>query len=499
MNKKQRILIVDDNVELCTNIRDILEDNSYAVGCANNGKDASTMSQKNTYDLALVDIKLPDISGTEVVREIASTSPSTEYIYITGYATVGSAIEAVKQEHVVSYETKPLDIDRLISIIKQIFKRREVEDILRKYGILFDNITDLAYICDTKGNVLFLNKVFEKMSGHKPKEFIGKSFAPLFDGEDLKKAINIYTRTLKGESPIDEIYFKDTRVLCEYKNFPLRDNKENIIGVIGIARDISERKWLEEVRKSLMIKLNHKNRELEQFASIVTHDLRSPLVNIQGYSKILEQAYEEVGYVLNSSDSITAVKQRLACTLKDDIPEAIRYILKSTSKADSILSSLSRVSRLGRAELNNEQLDMGTLISDVVDIFKREIKEKGVTLEIDELPECGGDEVQINQVFSNLLENALKYLDPKRPGIIKISGRKEERQVIYCVKDNGIGIAPDLQDEIFEIFRRLNPDDKGGEGLGLSIVRRILDRHEGKVWVESEPGKGSEFFVSLPG
>ena len=117
---------------------------------------------------------------------------------------------------------------------------------------------------------------------------------------------------------------------------------------------------------------------------------------------------------------------------------------------------------------------------------------------VEDLPPCYGDEAQINQVFSNLLGNALKFLDPKRRGVIRISGRAEKEQVVYCVEDNGIGIAEKDKDAIFEIFRKLNPDDKRGEGLGLVIVSKILDRHGGKVWVESEPGKGSKFFVSLP-
>jgi len=111
------------------------------------------------------------------------------------------------------------------------------------------------------------------------------------------------------------------------------------------------------------------------------------------------------------------------------------------------------------------------------------------------LPSCSGDEAQIGQVFSNLLDNALKYLDPDRKGVIRISGT---RQLVYCVEDNGIGVKMSHQNKIFEIFHRLNPGDgTAGEGLGLAIVHRILDRHGGRIWVESKPGKGSKFFVSL--
>jgi signal transduction histidine kinase len=153
---------------------------------------------------------------------------------------------------------------------------------------------------------------------------------------------------------------------------------------------------------------------------------------------------------------------------------------------------------MGRANLDIEKLDMSKLISEVISSLEFQIRETGATVEIGELPPCCGDETQIYQVFSNLLGNALKFLDPKRRGVIIISGKKEKEQVVYCIKDNGIGIAEKDKDAIFEIFLKLNPDDKRGEGLGLTIVRKILDRHGGKVLVESEPGKGSKFYVSLP-
>ena len=114
------------------------------------------------------------------------------------------------------------------------------------------------------------------------------------------------------------------------------------------------------------------------------------------------------------------------------------------------------------------------------------------------MPECKGDRVQINQVFSNLVDNAIKYLEEKQPGSIKISGYKENGHSVYCVEDNGIGIAHKHQEKIFNMFHQLKPGRREGEGLGLTIALRIVDLHRGKIWVESKPGSGSRFFVSLP-
>ncbi len=158
-------------------------------------------------------------------------------------------------------------LDALASVSDEIalgIERKRGEEKLQKFEILFNLISDLAYICDTEGNILFVNNIFEKLSGHKPEEFIGKSFTPLFDEENLKKAVDAYTRTLRGESPEYELYFKDTGILCEYRNLPLRDGKGDIIGIIGTARNITERRKAEEILQEQKKALEQKNIALSE-------------------------------------------------------------------------------------------------------------------------------------------------------------------------------------------------------------------------------------------
>lgn len=287
-----------------------------------------------------------------------------------------------------------------------------------------------------------------------------------------------------------------------------QDLFKEVAGDIALAlqrADLEEqRKRAETEREHLNVELMNKNKELEQIVYVASHDLRSPLVNIQGFSNELKRSLEEMDSTMQSigvfkTDVSLGDKRRLISILKTDIPEFLQYIFKSISKMDSLLSGLLKLSRLGRAALNIEQVDMSKLISNVVGSFEFRIKETDITVKIDELPSCRGDEVQINQVFSNLLDNALKFIDNSRAGVIRISGRKKNGQAIFCVEDNGIGISEEFQDVIFEIFYKLDGDASTGEGLGLTIVRKILDRQSGKIWLESEPGKGSQFFVSLPG
>jgi len=165
---------------------------------------------------------------------------------------------------------------------------------------------------------------------------------------------------------------------------------------------------------------------------------------------------------------------------------------------DSLLSGLLKLSRVGRAATTFSNVDMNELIREINNAFEFHLKESGVEFRVGNLPPCWGNDVELNKMFSNLVSNALKYLDPKRPGKIFINGRQEKSHVIYSIQDNGLGIAEEHQKKVFEIFHRLNPGDTEGEGLGLTIVNKIVSLHNGKIWVESESGKGSTFFISLP-
>jgi signal transduction histidine kinase len=165
---------------------------------------------------------------------------------------------------------------------------------------------------------------------------------------------------------------------------------------------------------------------------------------------------------------------------------------------DKLLAGFLRFSRLGRAAPNVHRLDMNLMLQEIAQTMDYQLNQKGASLLADNLPTAIGDPTQINQVFSNLIDNAVKYLSPERPGRIHVGGHAEGRRAIFFVQDNGIGIPPEYHGKIFEIFHRLDPSIGDGEGLGLTIAQRILERQNGKIWVESNPGSGSRFFVSLP-
>jgi signal transduction histidine kinase len=272
-----------------------------------------------------------------------------------------------------------------------------------------------------------------------------------------------------------------------------------------LERQILERKQSEESLRRSEVKLaelarnlEEKNKELEMIVYIASHDLRSPLVNIQGFSRELTQSCAELRSKLAAPVLEGAKPTEVASLLEHDIPEALQYITAGVAKMDALLSGFLRFSRLGRAAMQIEPLDMNAMLARVVHSMEYQILEVGAQVEVRPLPRCRGDATQINQVFSNLLDNALKYRHPRRRPSIVISGSQEEGRATYVVEDNGIGIASGDQERVFELFYRLDPSMANGEGLGLTITQKMLERQGGKIWIESEPGKGTRFFVSLP-
>lgn len=240
-----------------------------------------------------------------------------------------------------------------------------------------------------------------------------------------------------------------------------------------------------------------KNQELEQVVYVASHDLRSPLVNIDGYSRELIFALDDIRQERGSGAAGAAAGSSDSAAL-DDAASALSYIRKSVVQMDALLSGLLKLSRFGRAALNIAYLDMNALVRDVADAMTYRIQEEDVELIVADLPPCRGDAVQLKQVFSNLLDNALKYREPQRRGKIMVSGATDGTRVRYVVEDNGIGIAPAHQDHIFEVFHRLDPGRTSGEGLGLSIARQILGRLDGEIRVDSVTGEGSRFTIELP-
>ena len=378
--------------------------------------------------------------------------------------------------------------------IERIWAEEALRKSEEKNRLLLENSPDTIMTVNRNGKILYIN---HQGPGFTSQVVKGDNSIELLPQTHQDRYVKALLRAF-DDGVSDEFEHEDQNL----KSFivrvvPVRDNGD-VASALIISQDITERKRSEEERERLTAEIYEKNKDLEQILHVTSHDLRSPLVNVQGFSREIGYSIKELDQILHEIDIPKEALVKLKPIFEEDIPETIEYINSSITKIDSLLSGLLRLSRLGRAALNFEDLDINSMLYDIEKSFEFRIKVSEIKVKINELPPCVGDAVQINQVFSNLIDNALKYRDPKKEGFIKITGKRKNGQVVYCVEDNGIGIKKKHQKDVFVIFNRLNPKDTEGEGLGLSLVSKILSRNNGKIWVESEEGLGSKFFVSLP-
>ena len=246
--------------------------------------------------------------------------------------------------------------------------------------------------------------------------------------------------------------------------------------------------------------LTRANQEIQRFAYIVSHDLRSPLVNVLGFTAELDQSREDIRSFLEKLfEEQPELRNEAAWLAADqDVPEALDFIRKSTEKMDRLINSILELSRQGRRQLSPERLDMNALADGVVASLHQLAEDAGANVIVEPIPPVESDRIAVEQILSNLVENALKYLDPKRPGEVRLSGARRSHLIDISVTDNGRGIAKEDLERVFDLFRRAGTQDQPGEGIGLANVRALAYRLGGTTKLKSVLDEGSTFTLSLP-
>ena len=249
--------------------------------------------------------------------------------------------------------------------------------------------------------------------------------------------------------------------------------------VVAIVRDVSDRRRLEGDLQRLVAELKRSNEELEQFAYIASHDLQEPLRVVSGYTQLL--------------------KRRYTGKLDSEAEEYIDFTVEGVKRMQALINDLLAYARLTTRGREFKPTDLGQLTKQVIMYLAPVIDEAKATVEVAHLPTVLGDASQLTQVIQNILSNALKFRSNERPLCIKISSVRKLDDWIISVEDNGIGIAPEYRDRIFVAFQRLHTRDHyPGNGIGLAICKKIIERHHGRIWVESAPTHGTIFHFTLP-
>jgi light-regulated signal transduction histidine kinase (bacteriophytochrome) len=286
----------------------------------------------------------------------------------------------------------------------------------------------------------------------------------------------------KGETSIEEEVeiecFDGTHKIILDSGVPLRKSDGSIGGAITINQDITERKRAEEALKKSLEDLKRSNEELEQFAYVASHDLQEPLRMVSSFTQLIERRYKD--------------------KLDKDADDFINFAVDGANRMQRLINDLLDYSRVTTRGKKFVRVDVGSIVGQVFANLQQRIEESHALITQDDLPVIEADESQMARLFQNLIDNALKFRRDASP-CVHISARKEGGFHVFAVSDNGIGIDSQYADRIFQVFQRLNTSqDYPGTGIGLAICKRIVERHGGKIWLESEVGNGSKFFFTIP-
>ncbi len=264
--------------------------------------------------------------------------------------------------------------------------------------------------------------------------------------------------------------------------------------------EIAVRKEVEEDLHRLIQELGQMNRDVPRYASIVSHDLRSPLVSIIGFGEIAKSNLDEARKQLDEIKQTLSDRQRAAIgkCLDDELAESLGYIASSSARMMHLVDTILDYSKAGQREMRPETIDMNALVKETLDALAFQIEEKGITVDVGPLPPVMADRTAMEQVVGNLLGNAVKFMSADGSREISVMAEREREYQVFRIRDTGRGIAEADIPHVFEVFKRVGKQDTEGEGMGLAYVQSLLRRMDGHIRCESALGEGSVFSFSLP-
>jgi len=492
MRKKPNVLIVDDKHENLFALEKVLRKLEINITKASSGNDALIAILNADFAIMLLDVQMPGMDGYEVL-EIMRTKKSTQHIPVIFLTAVYSddthkfkgyksgAIDFIykpfSEEVLLSKVKFFLDLyERRIELEDEIAKRKKIEEKLRQQNQIIDQIHDSVISTSLDGEIIGWNKGAERMFGYTRLNAVGKHISIIYpnknaaSGQYLKNGV-IDILKEKGFHNLEVKRCKKDGI-CLYVHLSLsliKDYDGNIKGVIGYSIDITKRKQAEAA-------LEKSNAALQQFAYDAAHDLQEPLRMVSSYLALLDKRYNSI--------------------FDSDGKDFIEYAVDGAKRMKVLINDLLAYSKLNATNKSFSEIDCEKALKDAISNLGVAIKESGAIITHDKLPTTTGNISQLSQLFQNLISNSIKF--NKNTPSVHISAKRDKSMWLFSMQDNGIGMNQEDAKCIFSIFRRLHSKKEySGSGIGLAICQKTVQRHGGKIWVESKIGKGSTFYFTI--
>lgn len=382
-------------------------------------------------------------------------------------------------------------IIRSIGMVHDITERKRTEEILHeseeKYRTIVENTTNVIMVTQPDGIISYLSPSCIDVLGYLPEDLVGTN-PVIFHPDGAEKVQQALTRAMKGKKGSGFEYRILTKqgeikwISHSWSSIFIHNTLQSVVSVIS---DITERKMIEEEIKKLnenlmrhSIELAAANKELEAFSYSVSHDLRAPLRSIDGFSQALLEDYHD--------------------KLDEEGIDYLRRVRNETQRMGQLIDDFLQLSRLTRVELNFEKVDLSSMAHDILIQHQRDNPSRKVKNIVEDNLSVKGDEKLLKIMFENMLGNAWKFTSKKSKATIEFGQVKNKDEKVFFIRDNGAGFDNNYADKLFIPFQRLHSDEEfDGTGIGLGIVQRIINRHGGRIWVESEVGKGATFYFTL--
>ena len=506
-SKPLHLLIIEDCDDEAQLVVSLLSEGGYAV-VSKRVETAEAMRaalDRGPWDIVISDYYMPQFDGLAALRLLRKNAPNIPFIMVTG--TLGEEVaagimKAGADDFLLKDKLARLGpvVERVLREAEERRQRKRTEEALRvseeRFRQIAENIREVFWMADPQiQRMLYISPAYE--------EIWGRSWTDLYENpgssleaihpEDRERVINELA-VKKDGLPFDHEYriVRPDGVIrwVRDRGFPVKDKTGQVSQYVGVAWDITDRKQAEEKVRNLNAELEQRvvqrtaeleatNQELEAFSYSVSHDLRAPLRAISGYVNMLiednEKQLDEEG-----RRKLSLVRSEAVCMSR-------------------LIDDLLAFSRTGRQSMQLAEIDMCELAQKVFDECAAQAPGRNIRFKLHPLPPAQGDLALLHQVWVNLISNAIKYTRPKDLAAIEIGGRTEGGELLYYVKDNGVGFDMDYVQKLFGVFQRLHSSEEfEGTGVGLALVQRIIHRHDGRVWAEGKLNEGATFFFTLP-